>query len=82
MLYLNEVAWCPERLLPSECKKSLFCCLIKCSKLLIISVFLCRPQDGFASLGTVFCPKTRPKRDLCLPGSWKSGVARGFSEPQ
>jgi len=35
---------------------------------LIYHGFVYMSLDGFAALGTAICPKTCPKRDLCLSG--------------
>lgn len=57
------------RPLPSECKKTLFHHLVMLSNRLKYNRCYCITEDGFAYLGTLFCPKIVPKRDLCLPGS-------------
>lgn len=67
LVQVCRTAW--ERPLPSERKKTLFHHLVMFFNIMKYNRCYCITEDDFACLGTLFCPKIVPKRDLCLPGS-------------
>lgn len=64
---------CPElckntHALPSEGLKLPFYLLVMLANTLKYIICYYITQDGYACLGTLFCPKIVPKCDLCLSG--------------